>query len=145
MWWRRPVCEFDPLDLRHVGISFSHAALNFDGASHGVDDAGELNESTVPGILDDASAMLSDYRIEKRLSKSFQLRQVPSSSIPIKRQEPATSAARIAASRRSTCSLLKMHPRAGEIECLYSRIVGRCPAMPMSETGPERKSFAFIR
>ena len=36
---------------------------------------------------------------------------VPSSSIPIKRQEPATSAARIAASRRSTCSLLKMHPR----------------------------------
>ena len=33
------------------------------------------------------------------------------------REEPATSAARIAASRRSTCSLLKMHPRAGEIEC----------------------------
>ena len=31
-------------------------------------------------------------------------------SIPIKRQEPATSAARIATSRHSTCSLLKMHP-----------------------------------
>jgi hypothetical protein len=53
--------KFDPPDLRHVGISFGHAALNFDGASHGVDDAGELNESAVPGILDDATVMLSDF------------------------------------------------------------------------------------
>jgi hypothetical protein len=43
--------------------------------------------------------------------RAFSCASVPSSSIPIKRQEPATSAARIAASRRSTCSLLKMHPR----------------------------------
>ncbi|KRQ95061.1 hypothetical protein CQ10_33500 [Bradyrhizobium valentinum] len=54
---------------------FGHAALNFDGASHGVDDAGELNESAVPGILDDASAMLSDFGIENRPSKRFQSRQ----------------------------------------------------------------------
>jgi hypothetical protein len=54
---------------------FGHAALNFDGTSHGVDHAGELNESAVPGILDDASAMISDFGIKKRLSKSFQLRQ----------------------------------------------------------------------
>jgi hypothetical protein len=49
---------------------------------------------------------------------------VPSSSIPIKRQDPATSAARIAASRRSTCSLLKVTPKLGEIECSYSTIGG---------------------
>jgi hypothetical protein len=67
--------KLDPPDMRHVGISFGHAALNFDRASHGVDDAGELNESAVPGILDYASAMLSYFGIEKRLSKSFQLRQ----------------------------------------------------------------------
>src|SRR5260370_11745852 len=60
--------------------------------------------------------------------RAFGCASVPSSSIPIKRQEPATSAARIAASRRSTCSLLKMPHRLGEIECLYSKIVGRCPA-----------------
>ena len=40
-----------------------------------IDHAGELNESAVPGILDDASMMLSDFRIEKRFSKSFQSRE----------------------------------------------------------------------
>ena len=67
--------KFDPLVLRHIGILFGHAALDFVGTSHGIDHAGELNESAVPGILDDASVMLSDFGIEKRLSKSFQLRQ----------------------------------------------------------------------
>jgi hypothetical protein len=41
------------------------------GASHRVDHAGELNESTVPGILDDASAILGEFGIEKRPSQSF--------------------------------------------------------------------------
>jgi len=49
--------------------------LDVVGTSHGVDHAGELNESAVPGILDNASVMLSDFRIEKRLSESFELRQ----------------------------------------------------------------------
>ena len=67
--------KFDPLVLRHIDILFGHAALNFVGTSHGVDHAGELDESAVPGILDDTSVMLSDFGIEKRLSESFQLRQ----------------------------------------------------------------------
>ena len=67
--------KFDPLVLRHIGILFCHAALDVVGTSHGVDHAGELNESAVPGVLDDASAMISDFGIEKRLSESFQLRQ----------------------------------------------------------------------
>ena len=67
--------KFNPLDLRYIDIVFGHAALNFVGTSHGVNDAGKLDESAVAGVLDDASVMLSDFRIEKRLSKSFQLRQ----------------------------------------------------------------------
>ena len=67
--------KFDPFALRHIGILFCHAALDFVGTSHGVDHAGELNESAVPSILDDTSAMISDFGIKKRLSKSFQLRQ----------------------------------------------------------------------
>jgi hypothetical protein len=67
--------KFDPLFLRHTGILFRHAALDFVGTSHSVDHAGELNESTVPCILDDTSAMLSDFGIEKRPSESIQLRQ----------------------------------------------------------------------
>jgi hypothetical protein len=67
--------KFDPLVLRDVDILFGHAALNFVGASDGIDHAGELDESAVPGVLDDASAMISDFGIKKCLSKSFQLRQ----------------------------------------------------------------------
>jgi hypothetical protein len=67
--------EFDPLVLRDVDILFSHAALNFVGTPHGVDHAGELSNSAVPSILDDTSAMLSDFGIEKRSSKRFQSRQ----------------------------------------------------------------------
>jgi hypothetical protein len=52
-----------------------HAALNFDGTSHGVDQAGELDESAVPCILDDAPAMINDFGIKERFSESFQLRQ----------------------------------------------------------------------
>ena len=63
--------KFDPLVLRHIGILFCHAALDVVGTSHGVDHAGELNESAVPGVLDDTSVMLSDFGIEKRLSESF--------------------------------------------------------------------------
>jgi hypothetical protein len=54
---------------------FGHAALNFDRAAYGIYDAAELDESAIPGILDDAPAMISDFWIKKRLSKSFQLRQ----------------------------------------------------------------------
>src|SRR6266853_4184435 len=67
--------KFDPLDLRHVDILFVHAALDFDGAAYGIYNAPELNESAVPGILDDAPAMITDLGIKKRLSKSFELRQ----------------------------------------------------------------------
>jgi hypothetical protein len=65
----------DALVLRHSSISFGHTSLNVDGTPNGVDHAGELNESAVPGILDDASAMISDFGVEKRPSESSQLRQ----------------------------------------------------------------------
>ena len=64
-----------PPVLWGVGIVLGHVALDFQSTSRRVHRAGELNESAVPGILDDASAMMSDFGIEKRLSKSFQLRQ----------------------------------------------------------------------
>jgi hypothetical protein len=67
--------KFDPFVLRHIDILFGHAALDFVGASHGIDHAGELNESAVPGILHDAAAMISDLGIKKHLSKSLELRQ----------------------------------------------------------------------
>jgi hypothetical protein len=67
--------KLDPLNLRYIDIVFGHAALNFDRAAYGIYDAAEFDESAVPGILDDAPAMISDFWIKKRPSKSFQLRQ----------------------------------------------------------------------
>jgi hypothetical protein len=54
---------------------FGHAALNFDSAAYGIHDAPELNQSAVPGILDNAPAMITDFGIKKCLSQSFELRQ----------------------------------------------------------------------
>jgi hypothetical protein len=56
-------------------VNLSSRRVGFRRHIAGVDHAGELNESVVPGILDDASVILSDFGIEKRLSESFQLRQ----------------------------------------------------------------------
>ena len=127
--------EFDPLVLRHVDVLFGHAALNFVGTSHGVDHAGELGNSAVPGILDDTSVMLSDFGIENRSSKRFQSRQRAFFVYPYQ-------AARARDIRRQNCCQSSLYvlaaqdaPRAGEIEWLYSRIVVRCPAMPTSEMG----------
>src|SRR5216684_6042865 len=127
--------KFDPFVLRHIGILFCHAALDFVGTSYGVDHAGEFNESAVPGILDDASAMISDFGIKKRLSKSFQLRQRAFFVDPY--QAARVDDIRRQNSRQSPLYVLVAQdpPREwlGEIECSYSTIVGRCPAMPTTE------------
>ena len=36
--------ELDARIGRHVGVAFGHLALHVDGAAHGVDDAGELDQ-----------------------------------------------------------------------------------------------------
>ena len=79
--------------------------------------------------------------IKKRLSKSFQLRQRAFFVDPyqaarardIRRQNSHQSPLDVLAAQDAP-------PKLGEIEWLYSRIVGRCPAMPMSEVGQTRKS-----
>jgi hypothetical protein len=131
--------KFDPLVLRHIGILFRHAALDFVGASDGIDHACELDESAVPGVLDDASAMISDFGIKKRLSKSFQLRQraffvdpyQAARACDIRRQNSRLSPLYVLAAQDAPPKSL------GKLNWLYSSIVGRCPAMPMSEMGQD--------
>jgi hypothetical protein len=102
-----------------------------------IDHAGELNESAVPGILDDASVMIGDFGIENGISKSFQFRQSVFFVDPyqaarardIRRQNSCQSPLYVIAAQGAP-------PGLGEIEYLHSRIAGRCPAMLMSETGP---------
>src|SRR5215468_3437669 len=49
--------EFDPLFRGYLSVALSHAALDFDSATHGVHYAGELNQHPVPGGLRDPAAM----------------------------------------------------------------------------------------
>jgi Histidine kinase-, DNA gyrase B-, and HSP90-like ATPase len=64
---------------------------------------------------------------------AFSCASVPSSSSPIKRQGPATSAARIAASRRSTCSLLNMPPGSGKLNVHIAQLWADVRLCPTSE------------
>jgi hypothetical protein len=50
-----------------------HAALDFNGASHRIDGAGELRQHAVAGGLDDSAAIRSDCGIDKGISESLEL------------------------------------------------------------------------
>jgi hypothetical protein len=90
--------EVDALGLGPIGVAVRHCLLNHDGAVHGVD-RGELDQDAVAGGLEDAVPVLGDQRVDQFGPCAFEEARVPSSSVPISREYPATSAQRIAASR----------------------------------------------
>ena len=57
--------EFDLAIDRHAGVAFDHGVLHLDGAAHRIDHATELDESAVPGALDDAPVVHRDRRIDQ--------------------------------------------------------------------------------
>jgi hypothetical protein len=85
--------------------------------------------------------MIADFGIKKRLSQSFQLRQRAFFVDPYQ----AARARNIRRQNRCQSPLYVLSaqdapPGHGEIERSYSTIVGRCPAMPTSESGQTQKS-----
>jgi hypothetical protein len=60
-----PDAEIDAAILAQAGVALGHAALNFDGAAHRVDDAGELDEQPVARGLDDAPLVLGDLAVDQ--------------------------------------------------------------------------------
>ena len=57
----------------HIGIAFGHAALDFDGAAHSIDDADEFHQHAVAGGLDDAAPVLGDLGIDQFLAMRLEL------------------------------------------------------------------------
>jgi hypothetical protein len=55
--------EFDAFVQRHVDVAAGHTLLDVDRAAHRVDGAAKLGQDTVPGVLDDSSAVLRDLWI----------------------------------------------------------------------------------
>jgi len=57
---------------RHAGVAPGHLVLDIDGAAQCVDDTAELDEQPVAGGLDEAAAVLGDFRIEEIATQRFE-------------------------------------------------------------------------
>ena len=57
------------------GIALGHAALNVDGTSDRIDDAGKLQQQSVAGGLYNSAAVLDDLRVSKFAAVGLQSRQ----------------------------------------------------------------------
>ncbi len=64
--------EANALAIREVGVSVLHPPLHNDGAAHGIDDRGELDQHAVAGGLEDAAAVLIDQRIDQFTPMTFE-------------------------------------------------------------------------
>jgi hypothetical protein len=49
-------------------FALEHAALNFNGAAHSVDDADEFHQHAISGRLNDMAAVLGDFGINQILT-----------------------------------------------------------------------------
>src|SRR5215469_14656120 len=63
--------EADALGLRPAYVAVFHSLVDHDGAAHGVDYRGELDQHVVAGGLEDTSAVLRDQRIDQLAPIAF--------------------------------------------------------------------------
>ena len=103
--------KLNPFILKYVGIARGHTALNFDSATYRIDNTAELHHMPSPAFLTTCprcSAILGSTSVRRW---SFNWTCVPSLSQPMSQLYPATSAAKMADSRRSNRSWPKAHLR----------------------------------
>jgi len=90
---------------RDAGIAITHAFLHACRAAHGIDHAAEFDEKTVSHRLDDATAMLSDQRVDQLLAVRFQCNK--SAALIVAHQ--AAIAGNVGRNDRCQASLLAGH------------------------------------
>src|SRR5271165_2335937 len=71
-----------------AGVSLDHAALNLDGAPHGVHHAAELDNGAIASALDHASPVHRDRRIDEVAAQRAQPRE---RSLLVRSGKPAKS------------------------------------------------------
>jgi hypothetical protein len=96
-----PDAEPYPPLLGNLRLAVGHSPLYLGGTANCVDHAREFGQQPVAGVLYDTAAVFVDLRIDQFPEVRLSLSCVPSSSAPIRREYPATSAARIAVRRRT--------------------------------------------
>src|SRR5262249_2930619 len=102
-----PDTELDALLRGHLSVPLGDSPLELERATQRIDDAHELYQQPSPVVLTirpRCSTILGSTSCRRSASRSA---RVPSSSVPMRRLYPATSAARMAARRRSARSLGK--------------------------------------
>ena len=62
---------------RQAGVALDHAGLHLKGATHGVDDAAELDDRAVAGALHNAPVMHRDDGVDEIAAKRSQARKDP--------------------------------------------------------------------
>ncbi len=72
-----PDPETEALVLWEIGVAVDHALLHFDRPAHRFDRAGELDQETVAGGLDDAAAMPGDAGIDQIAPARFEPSERP--------------------------------------------------------------------
>ena len=80
--------KLDAALRRKAGVSLDHAVLHFDGTADCVNDAAELNETSVARALHDTSVVDGDSRVNQIATERPQPRQCP---ILIGASKPAVS------------------------------------------------------
>ena len=58
--------------LWHRWLAIDHPALDLDSAAHGIDNAGELCEEAVTGVLHDSAPMLLNLRSDQLAEMGFE-------------------------------------------------------------------------
>src|SRR5271170_3687903 len=89
--------EHDALIGGHADVAFDHRVPDRCRASHRLDHAAELDESPIAGALEHAPVLDRDRGSINSDRSARNLASVRSSSTPVMRLKPTTSAARIAA------------------------------------------------
>jgi len=100
--------ELHSIVWRNVRIASDHTVLNIDNTTHRVQRADEFDQEPmrIAGSLDNPSAMQRPLSV-RSTPAPVPWRCVPCSSMAANRPYPATSATRMAVSRRSTCSRVR--------------------------------------
>jgi hypothetical protein len=80
--------ELNPPVLRQAGVALDHGVLHFDGRTHGVDHAPELNNASVAGALDDAAVMRRDCGIDEVAAEAPKARE---RAVLVRSSEPAVA------------------------------------------------------
>src|SRR5271166_3709029 len=92
--------QLDAVVRRGAAVALRHRLLHFDRTAHGIDDAAKFHQHPVAGGLATRPRCSAIFGSTSSRRNALRRSSVPSSSAPISREYPATSAARIAARRR---------------------------------------------